>query len=44
VSKKYKDEKEKLIREREKEPGFLKRLKNKIKRIRNSDQNIYPLW
>jgi hypothetical protein len=40
----YKGEKENLRREREIVPGFLKRLKKKIKKIRDRDPNIYPLW
>lgn len=44
MGERYKDGKESLRREREKEPGFLKRLKKKIKKLRNRDENIYPLW
>lgn len=43
MDKKTKELKEKIKKEREKDPSFMKKLKKKLKKLQKEDPNIYPM-
>ena len=38
------EKKEKIKKEREKDPTFIEKIKKKLKKLKKEEPNIYPLW